>query len=760
MGEVYRAHDERLRRDVAIKLLPPGSLEHEGSAARLRREALTLSQLNHPHIASIYDVGSDAGRDYLVLELVPGGTLFERIHAGALPIAEVLRIGIEIAEGLAAAHEQGIVHRDLKPGNVALDPRGHAKLLDFGLARHLPGVTRGATVTVATLGLGIAGTLPYMSPEQLRGAEIDSRTDLYALGVVLFEMSTGRRPFDGQVETAIVESILHDRAPQARSFNPAVPAVLETVIDRLLTKRAEDRYQSATEVIADLRHVLEDPQRARVRGRRGWIRFAPGIAAAAVLVVVASLILLRVQLPGGSSPGVMTVVVFPLEVLGQAEGAEYAGRAFAEAVSVNLAQAGGVEVLPVPVVSNVSRGGSAELARLATKLGAERAVTGTVLRSGDSLRATVSVMDPRRNRILWGKHYSMNQSDFGGPATELARELVTTLGLRTRRMHEYFRYESGTPEMADWQDFPQLLSALRGHRVEEGLRLTDSLLVRFPRSPEAHVMRLVALVDHDNSGLPGAREKLVAGLDALERLDPEDPNVVIHRASIWTFGDRTPERSIHALTEVLKRDDLRPGLRSHALRYRAAAEWPREDRKAAIKDMEEAIALDPGNPYNYVFLAGFLEESGNLDQALQRSRQAAAIDPAFRGPFLADMLFRSGRHEEALEVMREAVKTDPSGLDWAAYASFLARAGNAKEAGAAALEAERCPESGQARYVIATAWGYIQSADRAVANLERAAALGFDISSAAEDSAFVGIRSDPRFVRLVLGGSRGAKTRR
>ncbi|MGH7725570.1 MAG: protein kinase domain-containing protein [Candidatus Eiseniibacteriota bacterium] len=750
MGEVYRAHDERLRRDVALKLLPAGSFQDTAGSARLRREARTLSQLNHPHIAAIYDVGSEVGHDYLVLELVLGGTLADRIRKGPIEVPEVLRLGIEVAEGLGAAHDRDIIHRDLKPGNIALDPKDRVKLLDFGLAQYVPVQTRPDAVSTMTTGLRFAGTLPYMAPEQLRGANADVRTDLYALGVVLFESATGRRPFDGPVETAVVDAILHQPAPHARALNPAIPESLDALIDRLMSKRPQDRYASALDVVSDLRRILEDPKRARVNAGRSRRRLTLIVAGATLLTVIAGFLLARPILHAIRPPsGVVTVVVFPLEVLGQAEGAEYAGRAFAEAVSVHLAQATGVEVLPVPVLKPGSPSGGVELGRIASKLGATRAVTGTVVRSGDSLQATVSVVDPRRSRILWGRHYAMEPSNVGNSATELARELVATLGLRTPRLYEYFRYESGTPEMAEWRGLPALLSALRGHRVQEGLRLSDSLVARFPLVPEAHVMRLVALVDHGNEGLPGARDRLRMGIDALERAEPDNPNVVVQRSSFWTYVDRNPRRSIDELTRVLRRQDLRPGLRSHALRFRANAEWMLDDRNRAMEDMERAIEFDPGNAYNYTFLAGFLAQSGRLDEALRRRRQAAAIDPSMAALPLADLLFRMGHREEALAVMHEDLLTDPDATDWAFYAVLLARAGKRSDVHAAAREAERYPMGPEQHYLIASAWAYAHDRDRAITQIERAVELGFDAGSLAEDSAFVAFRDDPRFLRMI-----------
>src|SRR6266567_1992644 len=217
MGVLYRAHDERLDRDVAVKVLPPGTLTDETSRKRFRKEALLLSRLNHPNIETIHDFDTQDGVDFLVAEYIPGQGLDETLAAGPLPEKEVIRLGLQLSEGLAAAHDQGVIHCDLKPANLRVMPGGRLKILDFGLARMLP-VGSGEQEIAATLSesSAIAGTAPYTAPEQLIGGRLDMRTDLWAAGVVLYEMATGRRPFAG-AGPKLSDAILHatPEAPKA-----------------------------------------------------------------------------------------------------------------------------------------------------------------------------------------------------------------------------------------------------------------------------------------------------------------------------------------------------------------------------------------------------------------------------------------------------------------------------------------------------------------------------------------------------------------
>ncbi len=256
MGEVFRARDGRLERDVAIKVLRPGLLIDEGMRHRFRKEALALARLNHPNIAVVYDVGEHDGVDYLVMEYVAGQSLAEKLHSGPLTVKEGVSLAREIAEAIEEAHEQGVVHRDLKPSNIAVTAKGHAKVLDFGLAKLLAPATDPELTLSVTEPHGAIGTLLYMSPEQAEGKELDSRTDLWSLGVVLYEMLTGQKPFQGRSAPAILHSLTSEKPKRLRECRGDVPAEAERIVSRALEKDVQQRYQSASEVGQDLAQVL------------------------------------------------------------------------------------------------------------------------------------------------------------------------------------------------------------------------------------------------------------------------------------------------------------------------------------------------------------------------------------------------------------------------------------------------------------------------------------------------------------------------
>jgi eukaryotic-like serine/threonine-protein kinase len=263
MGEVYRARDTRLSRTVAVKVMSGGLAARPELRERFEREALAISSLNHPHICTLFDVGEHDGVAYFVMEFLEGETLAARLARGALPLDQVLRYAIEIAGALDAAHRQGVVHRDLKPGNILLTKAG-AKLLDFGLAKLQGPVSPLAGSDVSTLATEqspltregtILGTLHYMAPEQLHGQEADARSDLFAFGVMVYEMATGRKAFDGATAASVIAAILEREPPELSTVQPLTPPALERIVRRCLLKDPEERWQTARDLLAELKWV-------------------------------------------------------------------------------------------------------------------------------------------------------------------------------------------------------------------------------------------------------------------------------------------------------------------------------------------------------------------------------------------------------------------------------------------------------------------------------------------------------------------------
>ncbi len=316
MGEVYRARDTRLQRDVAIKVLPERVAKDPEALTRFEREARTVSQLSHPHIGAVYDVGRDGETEYLVMELLEGEMLSERLLRGPLPLEDVLRFGRQIAQALDAAHRRGVAHRDLKPGNIMLTKSG-VKLLDFGLARALAPssdtLTHAATAASNLTQDGfILGTVGYMSPEQAEGREIDARSDIFALGAVLYEMVTGRRAFEGSSRAATLSAVLTSQPPPIRSVRPEMPAAIEPLVSLCLAKDRDRRWQSAHDVDLQLEAIAataSHPELPAASAPRTTTRWLPWIAAGLLAALAAAALLWK----GRSAPAPPArTVQFPL----------------------------------------------------------------------------------------------------------------------------------------------------------------------------------------------------------------------------------------------------------------------------------------------------------------------------------------------------------------------------------------------------------------------------------------------------------------
>ncbi|HKV80285.1 MAG TPA: protein kinase, partial [Candidatus Sulfotelmatobacter sp.] len=328
MGEVYRARDTRLDRSVAIKILPPHLADKADASERFEREARTISSLNHPNICQLYDVGTHDGVRYLVMELLEGETLGERLRRGPLPMEQVLRYGAEIATGLQAAHRCGVVHRDLKPGNIMLTKSG-AKLMDFGLAKGMTSPTAVSSELTATLTSShatpltqqgtIVGTFQYMAPEQVEGKEADARSDIFSFGAVLYEMVCGKRAFEGKTLVSVAASILEKEPEPIRTLQPLTPASLERAIRKCLAKDPDERWQSAGDLASELKWIAEGsasgvlavakPAARGIRVREWFAWMLCGLAI--IAVVVLSLVL---GFSGGNKP-VVRMQIAPSEKL-------------------------------------------------------------------------------------------------------------------------------------------------------------------------------------------------------------------------------------------------------------------------------------------------------------------------------------------------------------------------------------------------------------------------------------------------------------
>ncbi|HEX2341459.1 MAG TPA: serine/threonine-protein kinase, partial [Vicinamibacterales bacterium] len=393
MGQVYRARDERLERDVAIKVLTPGTITNEASRRRFRKEALALSRLNHSNIATIYDFDTIDGIDILAMELVEGASLDSRPRGTPRPERQVIAIGMQLADALAAAHAHGIVHRDLKPANLSVAADGRLKVLDFGVAQ----IARiePADVTVSATEQGMTGTWPYMSPEQLRGEPFDERADIYAAGVVMFELLTGRRPFDAPSVAGLLDGILKSPPSPPSSLQPGISPALDAIVLRALEKDPEMRYQSARDFGADLRRLTAHDSTSgpiatasRPRRRAGG---GPIVAALLALVLLGAGLtwrLMRRAEPSGSATSPASLAILPLKAIPADDEAAILSMGIPDAIITRLASTGQLAIRPTSAVAKYERV-DADAQEVGRALAVQYVLTGTLQKTPERVRVGV-----------------------------------------------------------------------------------------------------------------------------------------------------------------------------------------------------------------------------------------------------------------------------------------------------------------------------------------------------------------------------------
>ncbi len=433
MGVVYRAHDEQLDRDVAIKVLPPGTLADEAEHKRFRKEALSLARLNHPNIATVHEFSSQDGVDFLVTEYIAGITLDVKLSHGPLPAEEVVRLGIQLAGGLAAAHEHGIVHRDLKPGNLRLTTDGRLKILDFGLAHFLPHPSEfGATATV-TQSQETSGTLPYMAPEQLAGEPADARTDIWAAGAVLYEMATGKLPFQQTVPALLINAILNQVPDRPSKLNRTVPAALDDVILKALSHDPARRQQTAAALAAELSMTVAVP-----RHRRG-LRAGAGIALLLLLAFIGYFVFQRHPLSTERrAPKRRSVAVLGFKNLSGNPEKSWLSTALSEMLTTELSQGDQLRTVPGESVAQMKASlalpdadsfSQQTLSRIRQHLGSDNVVVGSYVVLGNGLlRLDVRLQDAIAGETLAAVSEKGSESEIDDLVSKAGIELRSKLG--------------------------------------------------------------------------------------------------------------------------------------------------------------------------------------------------------------------------------------------------------------------------------------------------------------------------------------------
>jgi serine/threonine protein kinase/tetratricopeptide (TPR) repeat protein len=639
MGVVYRAHDEQLERDVALKVLPSGTLRNEASRRQFRKEALALAKLSHPNIETVYEFDTQDGVDFLVMEYVPGNTLAERLAGGALPEKEVVALGMQIAAAMEEAHSRGIVHRDLKPRNIAITERGQAKVLDFGLAKLLPKANEATSDTLTDTQAG-AGTLPYMPPEQLQGESVDARADIYAIGAVLYEMATDRRAFPEELPSRVIDAILHHPPVPPRALNSRISPELERIILKCLDKDPSRRFQSAKEMLVDLRRlegasssqlVPRQPS-AHIRKRAGLLAAyaVAGLLALAVLMTALNVDGWRDRLMGHTRPPqIRSLAVLPFVSFSGEADQDYFADGMTEALITDLGQIQALRVISRTSVMTY-KGVKKPLPDIARQLHVDAVVEGSVRHYGDRVQINVQLIQASTDLQLWGKSYEQD-----------LRDILTLQNTAARAIADEIEVKVTPQEQAQ-------------------------LLRKVPVDPVAHEAYLAGRFYWNQRTPQGIRKSI----DLFEQAVARDPRYATAYAALADSYRLLPEvttvpaseafpKARTAALKALALDNSLAEAHSALANIKEDFDW---DWKGAEEEYRRAIELNPGYENAHAWYSNLLLELGRLPDAIVEAKLAQQLDPlsAFTNDNLAAILYYAGDYDQSIEQSQKTLEIDPA----------------------------------------------------------------------------------------------------
>ena len=637
MGEVYLATDTRLDRKVALKVLPEDVASDPDRRGRFEAEARAASAINHPNITAIYDVGETDGVHYIVMEHVDGEDLSARMASGSLDEGEIVRIGRKVAEALVEAHAVGITHRDIKPANIMLTAGGQVKVLDFGLAKlrlnEMDPLDEAApTQTITQPGM-VMGTVRYMSPEQALGKSLDARSDLFSLGIVLYELAAGKAPFVGETSAETITKISRDDPAPLRSLNDGLSAELERIVRKCLEKDPDRRYQSARELAVDLRNLARDGESGSTETviapnpKPGW---KIGLVLVATVVVAAvvvggALMMKKAQTSGAS---VRSIAVLPFENGTGDDEIDYLCDGLTEGLINSLSR-----IPDLKVISRRSawafKDSADNLETIGEKLGVQALVLGRMTARGDELAVSAELVDVSDSHQLWGGRYTRADNDVLGIEQELAKTIADTL------------------------------------KIELSGDTAGELARRFEVDPEAHRLYL-----QGRRFAIGSATEMAKAVDYFQRAIDTDPDYALPWAGLadvyitqsyhGVLGrEEAMSLSSAAVARALEIDSGLAEALAASAEIKYLFEW---DWEGADEDLRRAIETNPGSDFARISYAYYLSAVGRFDEAIEHATIAKELDPLSPSAFHLVAYSLLGKHEyvRAAEEFRAALDLNPN----------------------------------------------------------------------------------------------------
>lgn len=800
MGEVYLAYDSRLRRQVAIKLLPEEFTENKARLSRFEREAYAASSLNHPNILTIYEIGQHDGHHFIATEYVDGESLRHRIVLGSLELRETLGIAIQIADALAAAHEAGIVHRDIKPENVMVRRDGYVKILDFGLAKlvtetstdevdhEAPTVTRAVKTEPGV----VMGTANYMSPEQARGFEVDSRTDIWSLGTVLYEMVAGRMPFEGATKTDVMATILHREPPSLLRFRSDVPLELERIVEKTLTKERDERYQLARDLSVDLKRLkqrveldaklerdITPPAESKQTTKstdtstgtaptagtdaaptvssaeyvaREIKRHKPGVLLVAALVVVAvGVAAYYYKYSGNRAQGVTSIAVLPFVNASGDANADYLSDGLSESLIDKLSQLPGLKVIAHSSVFKY-KGKEIDPQEVASALGVDAIVTGRVVQRGEQLQVRAELINTHDKTQLWGDQYNRQMTDQQAVQEEIARAIAEKLRVRLTGAEEQQLSKRATTNPEAYQLYQNGVYYHRKTLVNlpkaldyynQAVTLDPKFALAWAKAAETQRQLAMNGAVDPKEGLPRAK----AAAEKALQLDDSLAEAHVALAGImmaeWDWTRAEPE-----YTRAL---ELNPNLSEAYLRYSALLSVLGRQEEA-LSMARTAQDLDPLDLRPRSREGGTLYFGRRYDEAIQKFESVLKLAPDDDASlvFQAYSYSAAGRYKEAIANYEKLIRGGDKSSSTQCYLGYaLGQMGKRNEAQAILQKLMTTKE-----YVSPAEFAVLQvglgDKEGAIASLEKAyAAHDLQLQFLKVDPDYDSLRNDPRFIDLM-----------